>query len=130
MDKFKILVFLILLLSASCKSQNNNHSNTNDVASRAKLLNNEALKISVLNCNEDSIEKSIRLLEQAIKLYNTVPVFYSNEAEMFRNFRKYQDAIKVLNRYLYNFPPNSALGTMKGYIFERIGNIDSAMTSY
>jgi tetratricopeptide (TPR) repeat protein len=130
MNKFKILVYLILLFSASCKSQINNHSNNNNPTSRARLLNDNALKISELNCNEDSIKKSIKLLEQAIKLDKTVPIFYSNEAQMFCNLRKYQDAIKVLNRYLFNFPPNPALGTLKGYIFEKTGNIDSAMASY
>ena len=130
MNKFKILVYLILLFSASCKSQNNSSLKKSDNILQAKLLNDKALKLSVNNCDKDSIEKSIKLFEQAIKLDNTVPVFYSNESEMYCNLRKYQDAIKVLNRFLYNFPSNPALETLKGHIFERAGNMDSAMASY
>lgn len=76
MHKYKFLIYLILLLQLSCLSQNNNLPRSNDSTSGANLLNNKALNISLLNCNKDSIEKSIKLMEQAIKLDDTVPIFY------------------------------------------------------
>lgn len=129
MKKYKIIIYLILLFSASCKSQNNNTAKIKEDTSQAKILNNLALKISELSCNKDSIEKSIRLIEEAIKLDSTVPLYYRNEAQMYCLLKKYQDAIKVLNRYLlYNI--NSPLETLKGFIFEKTENMDSAMCKF
>jgi len=129
MKKSEILFYLMLLFCSSCKSHNTGNQKSKN-SSEATLLNDEALKTSELTCNKDSIEKSIKLFERAIKLDNTEPLFYSNEAEMFCNLKKYQDAIKVLNRYLYNFPINLSMETLKGFIFEYTGNIDSAMALY
>lgn len=131
MKKYRILIYLILLFSASCKSQKNGQEKINDDKSQARLLNNLALKTYVRNnCEKDSIEKSIKEVKQAIKLDNTHPVFYSNEAQMYCSLEKYQEAIKVLNEYLDNFPNSVELETLKGFIFEKTGNLDSATASY
>lgn len=129
MKKFKILFYLMLLFCSSCKSQNTGNQKSKNI-SMANLLNTEAMKISELTCNKDSIEKSIKLLEQAIKLDSADFYLYGNEATMFCNLKKYHGAIKVLNRYLYNFPLNLSLETFKGFIFEYSGNIGSAMALY
>ncbi|HUZ58626.1 MAG TPA: hypothetical protein VMU83_07580 [Hanamia sp.] len=129
MKKFKILFYLMLLICLSCKSQNTGNQKSKD-SSEANLLNAEAMKTFELTCNKDSIEKSIKLLERAIKLDSTDPFLYGNEAVMLCSLKKYQDAIKVLNRYLYSFPINLSMETFKGFIFEYTDNIDSAMALY
>lgn len=130
MKKQVLIFYFLVLFSASGKVQNKNSVNINEVKSEANFFNNEALKTSRLTCNKDSLEKSIKIFEQAIKLDNSVAIFYSNESEILCDLGKFQEAIKVLDRYLYNFQVNFTMELFKGYIFEKIGNIDSANAYY
>ena len=130
MKKYRFIFYFILMACTSCKSQVNQHPASKNVKSQADLLNDEALKTSEGTCNKDSLEKAVKLFERAIKLDNTVPLFYSNEAEIFCSLKKYKEAIKVLNRFLYYFPLNLSLEVFKGYIYEKTGDIDSAMICY
>jgi len=130
MKKYKFIFYFILMASTSCKSQVNQHLASKKIKSEADLLNDKALKTSGATCNKDSLEKAIKLFERAIKLDNTVPLFYSNEAEIFCSLKKYKDAIKVLNRFLYYFPVNLSMEVFKGYIYEKTGDIDSAEICY
>ena len=131
MKTYLNVLYLILLITISCKSQNHElkreHFNP-----KAVVLNNLAVKISenINDCNKDSILKSINLLEQAISTDSSYYLAYGNEAKMYCKLKKYNKAIDVLNGFLNTSHKYVELLTYKGYIFEKIGNIDSATKVY
>lgn len=125
------IIYFLFLSSASCKSQHISSKVVDKDRSEATTLNNKALRISLNNpCNKDSIQKSIKLLEEAIKLDDSCYICYSNKAQMFCDIKMYDEAIKVLNRYLDKFADKFNFEELKGFIFERKGNIDSASIAY
>ncbi|HEY5370691.1 MAG TPA: hypothetical protein VIJ75_17030 [Hanamia sp.] len=131
MKFYNIILYFLLLASGSCNSQHISSKVVDKDRSEATALNNEALRISLNNpCNKDSIQKSIKLLEEAIKLDDSCYMCYSNKAQMFCDFKMYDEAIKVLNRYLDKFSDKFNFEELKGFIFERKGNIDSALITY
>ena len=131
MKIYKSFYYFIILFSFSCRSQNNDTTKSQHKISIARAINNKALRISLNNrCNKDSIQKAINLLEKAIKLDNACYMCYSNQAQMFCDLKMYDKAINVLNRYLIHFPDKFNFEELKGFIFERMGNIDSANIIY
>jgi tetratricopeptide (TPR) repeat protein len=127
--KLYVFYFLILLIPASCKTQK---TYLKQYDPKAIKLNNSAMKIAynISTCNPDSINKSIDLLEKAIKIDSSYYTAYVNESGMFCRLKKYSSAINVLTRGEANCPGEIMIVTMKGFLYEKTNNVDSAGKMY
>ena len=130
MQERLLIFYLLMFFSFIGKAQNNNPPADNRAKFQADSFNNEAIKVSRFNCDKDSLEAAIKLFEKAIKSDSSIAIFYSNEAQTFCDLGQYQEAINVLNRYLYNFPINISIEIFRGFLFEKTENIDSAIFCY
>ncbi len=129
-SRYILLIFYFGLIGSGCKSQSIDNKEKSVDIKKSIELNNKAIQISILSCNKDTLLKAISIFREAIQLYPKSPLSYVNEAQIWCKLKEYGKAIEVLNYYLAKESGDPQLVLFKGFIFERIKEIDSANTCY
>lgn len=123
-----ISLSLLLFLVVSCEGQNKKFTQYDKEAIQ---LNNRAMDILVNNHNNrDSLKVAIALLERAIKIDSTYTLAYNNKVSILCKIGDFDSAIKTLDMVLLVNENLFEAKTLKGWIFEKTGNITKAQEMY
>ena len=125
---FKYFIYLAFVVS--CKAQNKK-TDKSVYNPEAIKLNNIAMSLFERNrANQDSIFKTISLLEEAIQKDSSYYIAYNNLASLLSYNGKYYEAIGTLDKILKINPGLIEMKTIKGFILEKSGNISQASEIY
>lgn len=129
MSKVIYLIVLSIFLF-SCRGQTQK-SRSEQYDPEAVRLNNRAMEIFHLYYKyEDSLAKADSLLAEAIKKDKFYYLPYSNKAELYCFFQKYDLAIVTLNEILDLNPDLITLKEFKAFMLEKSGDLNSAVDLY
>ncbi len=132
-----IISFVIILMGYSC----NTHNDINNKKRKEALkLNDQAVELTNQIYNKfdndsifdkDSIlNASLVLLEKSILLDSTLKMPYINKVNRLVQLKKYNEAIRWIDTIKSRFPSNQEIVIFQGFLYEKVGYIDSANIIY
>jgi len=136
MKKIAIILFLFFSLAA-CDSPKPDQGNVNEneVGTVASRLNEAAMKRyqdHLLGKNEgnDSLEASLKELDEAITIDPTQIIFHTNKADILLALHRGDDAIQALRNAVLVKPDFSEILSLIGFLYERKDDKEEALKWY
>lgn len=129
---FKMLCTLLLSVSVVNSCTGNHANNANMPSAECIKLNNAGFD-SLINYpmnSEKGLDHAIDLLKLAIKCDSTYPNPYINLVNAYDQKGNYNEEMINLNKVLLLTNNDPSFLTIKGMLFERMKNIDSAKKTY
>lgn len=131
MNYLKKATFLLFGFT-TISSCTNNHSNKMGPSRECIKLNDDGtqLLLNYRGDNKDELDKAINLFKQAINCDTTYSIAYVNLANAYDHEGSYKEEMACLNRLLVLNNDDPTILVLKGMLFERMNQIDSAKQIY
>lgn len=110
-------IFFIVITFTSCSQDNQ---------SKAKILNDQAMEMSLGTFDSVKINNAIKLLDSAIVIDSSYLLSYSNKVSLLFRVKKYKEGLQTLN-VLSNYTENkSFIYLHKGIAYKYLGEYKKA----
>lgn len=125
-------VVALILFFVKCSTE----SSKKEIKSKAIELNDRAMIIyseaifKPLDVSRDELNKANNLLKQAIEIDENFVLAYINRANVLIKLKEYEEAINLLQRASELKENFAEVISMQGFLYEKIGNLDSANKKY
>jgi tetratricopeptide (TPR) repeat protein len=130
----KFIILLLIICSCKANTKNDDSKAMQEAKQKAIELNNKVAELAkeFNNVpNRDSlIYMSLSLMEEAIKLNTYNQVSHLNKTNLLVELKNYYEAIRWIDTIKTRFPSNNEIVVFQGFLYEKVGNIDSANIIY
>jgi tetratricopeptide (TPR) repeat protein len=119
------ILFLLMIVVILCRAQQSTFN------LKAIELNNKAVNLIAKSFGDDTpLNNALLILDQAIKIDSSYYVAYQSKATVLCKLKKYESAIKTLDKVIQLHKNVAEVFSTQGFILEKIGRKKEAIAKY